>query len=475
LSQTTTPDSQSNQSITNPQIDQANNRFLQSQGYFYDAAGNLTQDASGKRFFYDAENKQTKFYQSENQSDNNPDAIYSYDGGGQRVKKKVENEITIFIYDAAGKMVAEYTINAPTNTNPQISYLTSDMLGSPRILTNASGNVISRRDFMPFGEEIIGLGQRSTELGYNSDNVKQKYTSKERDAESGLDCYWARYYASQHGRFLSTDPLMASAKSTDPQSWNRFIYVVNNPLKYVDPTGMEGTPWDMLTEKEQELIASKLKLDPKLKGKERIEAAKTAFNKMVEYAVDHAVRNPPNDGGTIGDNLLNAGIKNTGPSEVVAAYKSLIYNMGGHNNSDVWKAIDYIGGAWIGKSNGVGIAVYAKEGNFLDVLRKSGSYDVDPDYEDYLWDKHLHSARYQANTSFDVGMHFVQENNDYVKEKRFDVHWDSRSSAFKNPCTTCDYKSVLQERAAAGLYHSKHSVSATYVLKQLQDRGIAPK
>jgi hypothetical protein len=82
MSQTTMPDPQSNQAITNPQIDQANNRFLQSQGYFYDAAGNLTQDASGKRFFYDAENKQTKFYQSGNQNDNNPDANYSYDGGG---------------------------------------------------------------------------------------------------------------------------------------------------------------------------------------------------------------------------------------------------------------------------------------------------------------------------------------------------------------------------------------------------------
>jgi RHS repeat-associated protein len=240
LSQTTTPDSQSNQNITNPQIDTSNNRFLQNQGYFYDAAGNLTQDASGKRFFYDAENKQTKFYQSGNQNDNNPDAVYSYDGGGQRIKKVVGNETTVFVYDGSGKMVAEYTINAPANTNPHTSYLTGDMLGSPRILTNASGNVISRRDFLPFGEEIIGLGQRSAELGYNPDNVKQKYTSKERDDETSLDYFGARYYSSTYGRFTSVD--QGTPEPLDPQSWHRYRYARNNPLYYVDPDGNKDEP-----------------------------------------------------------------------------------------------------------------------------------------------------------------------------------------------------------------------------------------
>jgi RHS repeat-associated protein len=259
LSQTTTPDSQSNQNITNPQIDTSNNRFLQSQGYFYDAAGNLTQDASGKRYFYDADNKQTKFYQVGNQNDNNPDAIYSYDGGGQRVKKAVGNETTIFVYDASGKMVAEYTINAPANTNPQISYLTSDMLGSPRILTNASGNVISRRDFMPFGEEIIGIGQRSGELGYNDDDIRKKFTGQIRDTESRLDYFNARYYSSAYGRFTSPDEFSGGpeelfdfaskatsnptfyADLTNPQSLNKYQYTYNNPVCMVDPDG--HFPW----------------------------------------------------------------------------------------------------------------------------------------------------------------------------------------------------------------------------------------
>jgi RHS repeat-associated protein len=64
------------------------------------------------------------------------------------------------------------------------------------------------------------------------------FTGKERDAESGLDYFGARYYASSMGRFMSPDPLMASAKIWDPQTWNRYTYGRNNPLTMIDPTGM---------------------------------------------------------------------------------------------------------------------------------------------------------------------------------------------------------------------------------------------
>jgi RHS repeat-associated protein len=64
-----------------------------------------------------------------------------------------------------------------------------------------------------------------------------RYTGKERDTESGLDYFGARYYGSSMGR-MSPDPLMASAKTWDPQTWNRYAYARNNPLKFIDPTGM---------------------------------------------------------------------------------------------------------------------------------------------------------------------------------------------------------------------------------------------
>jgi RHS repeat-associated protein len=64
-------------------------------------------------------------------------------------------------------------------------------------------------------------------------------TQKERDNETGLDYFGARYHASVQGRFTSSDPLITSGKVEVPQSWNRYTYCVNNPLAFVDPTGLE--------------------------------------------------------------------------------------------------------------------------------------------------------------------------------------------------------------------------------------------
>ncbi|HSW40164.1 MAG TPA: RHS repeat-associated core domain-containing protein [Acidobacteriota bacterium] len=66
---------------------------------------------------------------------------------------------------------------------------------------------------------------------------RQDSTGKERD-ETGLDYFGARYYSGPHGRFVSPDPLLNSGRPWQPQSWNRYAYTLNNPLKYVDPTGL---------------------------------------------------------------------------------------------------------------------------------------------------------------------------------------------------------------------------------------------
>lgn len=71
------------------------------------------------------------------------------------------------------------------------------------------------------------------------DGLRQKFTAKERDVETGLDYFGARYYGSNHGRFTSTDPLLPSGRPHTPQSWNRYAYVLNNPLALIDPDGME--------------------------------------------------------------------------------------------------------------------------------------------------------------------------------------------------------------------------------------------
>jgi RHS repeat-associated protein len=82
------------------------------------------------------------------------------------------------------------------------------------------------------------VGGRSSVTGYGQpDGLGQRFTGKERDAESGLDYFGARYYSSAQGRFTSVDPAIDSAVLTQPQSWNRYAYVLNNPLTIIDPDG----------------------------------------------------------------------------------------------------------------------------------------------------------------------------------------------------------------------------------------------
>jgi RHS repeat-associated protein len=67
-----------------------------------------------------------------------------------------------------------------------------------------------------------------------------QFTGKPRDYESGLnlDFFGARYYGGAQGRFTSPDPLLSSGRPWNPQSWNRYAYVLNNPLRYTDPLGL---------------------------------------------------------------------------------------------------------------------------------------------------------------------------------------------------------------------------------------------
>jgi len=106
-------------------------------------------------------------------------------------------------------------------------------------LGGASG--IVRHDYAPFGEELsAGVGIRSASLGYGDDSTRQKFDGYERDDETGLDFAQARYFSSVQGRFTSADPLFIEmTRLPYPQSWNLYAHTRNNPLKYVDPDGLD--------------------------------------------------------------------------------------------------------------------------------------------------------------------------------------------------------------------------------------------
>jgi RHS repeat-associated protein len=248
-------------------------------GYSYDAAGNLTNDTI-HTYGFDADNKIKTV--------DGVSGVYSYDGDNNRVRKNFTSGDKLRMVYSNGQLIAEYDLSngslkkeyiygakglvatiEPTNGT---RYTTSDHLGSPRVVTNSSAGVVSRHDYLPFGEELFaGTGGRTTAQGYpttpiSSDGVRQHFTGYERDSESGLDYAHARYYGSTQGRFTSPDPYVIFFEMergrdaneqqeillqyiSQPQNWAKYSYGLNNPLIHTDPTGMRP-----LTKREQEAL-----------------------------------------------------------------------------------------------------------------------------------------------------------------------------------------------------------------------------
>jgi len=110
---------------------------------------------------------------------------------------------------------------------------------------------MSRHDYLPFGEELYaGTNWRTMALGYTGDSTCQKFTGYEADGETGLNFAHARYQSPAQGRFTSADPAGASMTVANPQSFNRYTYVLNSPTNLTDPSGMVNShgdsryPWD---------------------------------------------------------------------------------------------------------------------------------------------------------------------------------------------------------------------------------------
>ncbi len=157
---------------------------------------------------------------------------------GKRVKKIAGSEETIFVYDAGGKLIGEYSTIVQTGNDAKTVYTTNDNLGSPRINTDSTGQVISRHDYHPFGEEID-----RTSFSYGSDTIRKQFTGYERDTETDLDFAQARMYSNGTGRFLVPDMLIESAQVALPQTWNRYVYCLNRPLYLIDP---DGQKWEFV-------------------------------------------------------------------------------------------------------------------------------------------------------------------------------------------------------------------------------------
>ena len=130
----------------------------------------------------------------------------------------------------------------------KVYYFLTDHLGSVDVVLDENGEVVERRDFLPYGAErevsnsgtLDGAG---TAPGTNPVNTRG-FTGKELDSQTGLHYYGARYYDSEIGRFTSIDPVVLGhgdidlmSLLSDPQSLNAYSYVTNNPIGFKDETG----------------------------------------------------------------------------------------------------------------------------------------------------------------------------------------------------------------------------------------------
>ena len=215
----------------------------------YDAAGNQTR-YSPYTLVYDAENRLISMTSASSGS-----GTYLYDGESRRVKKTWTPtggaaQDTYYVYDIAGNLAAEYGAGSTSTPGTQAPayplYPFTDMLGSVRAVTDAVGAVLECYDYLPFGRILGSSDNGRAALGCHpsspdaslASKTSQKFTGQVRDEETRLDYFKARYMSAPEGRFLSPDPLLNSGRPWLPQSWNKYSYALNNPLKLIDPTGL---------------------------------------------------------------------------------------------------------------------------------------------------------------------------------------------------------------------------------------------
>jgi RHS repeat-associated protein len=108
-----------------------------------------------------------------------------------------------------------------------LQYYHLDVLGSVRMITDATGAVVIRHDYFAFGEDTLPMT-----------GDPRRFTGKELDPETALQYFGARYYRNVWGRFTSVDPVRDVKDAVmDPQKWNRYAYTLSNPIRYFDPDG----------------------------------------------------------------------------------------------------------------------------------------------------------------------------------------------------------------------------------------------
>jgi RHS repeat-associated protein len=248
-----------------PSVQTATNRYTGGD-YTYNAIGAMKTGAS-YTFEYDAFGQPlSKKYNN----DSSTQEYYLYTPGDERIGVQRGSWWTWSVRDESGKVLRQYRSSTTNPSAPSLwledfvwrdglllgsqrppemggrRHYHLDHLGTPRLVTADNGQRISAHDYFPFGDEATAVWQEVA-AGYDREDPL-KFTGHERDYAGGMggedghaiDDMHARYESPALGRFLSIDPL--GGNPYRPQTWNRYAYVLDSPLSYNDPTGMEAGP-----------------------------------------------------------------------------------------------------------------------------------------------------------------------------------------------------------------------------------------
>jgi RHS repeat-associated protein len=212
--------------------------------YLYDAAGNMTYDGS-HTYTYDAENRLIQVDGTVGTC-STATACYTYDASGVRVEKSTSAGEFDYLYDLSGNDVTVWLTNTGGSSwltgnvyfNGGLAaeyfggttyFVHQDHLGSTRLVTALNQSIVQNLDYLPFGE------LNSADSGITT----HEFTGDERDAETDLAHAQFRQYSSSYARWMTPDPTgLGAVDPTNPQSWNRYVYVFNNPLVLSDPAGL---------------------------------------------------------------------------------------------------------------------------------------------------------------------------------------------------------------------------------------------
>jgi RHS repeat-associated protein len=200
--------------------------------YSWDANGNLLTRGS-EAFSWDEAKRLVGWTNGANS------ASYAYDGDGVRLNRTYNGTVTAYLQDLAASLpvVLRETTNSVfsdyvygkdliLSAGVAVNYYYSDALGSTRLLADGSGTISDRYTYDAFGAIRSHTGASPTSF---------TFAGEQADPEAGLIYLRARYYDPIIGRFISPDAW--KGKASQPQTLNRYVYVTNNPINQIDPTG----------------------------------------------------------------------------------------------------------------------------------------------------------------------------------------------------------------------------------------------